>query len=175
MNYSLEKYLKKENSFLKYLFMLIKSIFYSLLITIAFALIIGFRPVIVAGGSMIPTLEIGDVVIIKKLPQQQIKVGDILTYKLSENDEYCTHRIIEIDENGNFLTQGDWAGSSPDITPVPYDKVVGVTIYKLHYLPIFFSWLFVIPNLISFICSLILLYKSNRESKYVWNKLINYL
>ena len=141
MNYSLEKYLKKENSFLKYLFMLIKSIFYSLLITIAFALIIGFRPVIVVGGSMEPTLEIGDVVIIKKLPQEQIKVGDILTYKLSENDEYCTHRIIEIDENGRFHTQGDWFGSDPDITPVPYDKVVGVTIYKLHYLPIFFNWL----------------------------------
>lgn len=175
MNYSLEKYLKKENSFLKYLFMLIKSIFYSLLITIAFALIIGFRPVIVVGGSMEPTLEIGDVVIIKKLPQEQIKVGDILTYKLSENGDYCTHRIIEIDENGNFLTQGDWAGSSPDTTPVPYGKVVGVTIYKLHYLPIFFSWLFVIPNLISFACAIVLLYQSNRESKYVWNKLIKYL
>ena len=174
MNYSLEKYLKKENSFLKYLFMLIKSIFYSLLITIAFALIIGFRPVIVITGSMNPTIMIGDVVIIKKLPQEQIKVGDILTYKLSENGDYCTHRIIEIDENGDFHTQGD-ANDSVDTAAVPYSKVVGVTFYKLHYLPIFFSWLFVIPNLISFICSLILLYQSNRESKYVWNKLINYL
>lgn len=174
MNYSLEKYLKKENSFLKYLFMLIKSIFYSLLITIAFALIIGFRPVIVVGGSMEPTLEIGDVVIIKKLPQEQIKVGDILTYKLSENGDYCTHRIIEIDENGNFKTQGD-ANDSPDPAIVKYNNVIGITYYKFHYIPVFFEWLFVITNLISFACAIILLYQSNRESKYVWNKLINYL
>ncbi|MBO4412702.1 MAG: signal peptidase I [Clostridia bacterium] len=174
MNYKQNSYLKKQNGFLKYLLMLIKSIFYSLLITVAFALIIGFRPVIVVGGSMEPTFKRGDVILIKKIPQEQIKVGDILTYQLSKNDKYCTHRIIEIDENGNFKTQGD-ANDSPDPAIVKYNNVIGITYYKFHYIPVFFEWLFVITNLISFISAIIILYFANKESKYIWHNLINYL
>lgn len=175
MIYELEGNYKKNNAFLKYFLMLLKSFFYSLLITIILALALGYRPVLIAGGSMFPTLDYGDVIIIKKPAQKDIKIGDILTYNLTKNGEYCTHRIIDIDEDGNFYTQGDWAGSAPDGTPVPYSEVIGVTYYKFHYIPNFIYWLFNIPNLILFASAIILLFQANHESKYVWNKLYKYL
>ena len=175
MNYKLESNLKKENNFIKYFLMGIKSFFYALLLTIGFALIIGYRPVIIAGGSMLPTLERGDIIIIKKPPQEEIKVGDILTFRLSEDGSYCTHRIIEIDHLGRFYTQGDNPNNSPDGYPITYAQVVGITIYKLHYVPLALYYLFEIPNLIFVISAIILLYQTNRESKYICNKLQNYL
>ena len=175
MDFTSESYLKKENYFIKYFFMGLKSILYAIFITIVFALIIGFRPVIIAGGSMLPTLERGDIIIIKKPAKEQIKVGDILTFRLSEDGSYCTHRIIEIDEMGNFYTQGDNPNNSPDGYPISYAQVVGITIYKFHYIPCILYYLLNIPNLIFVISAIILLYQSNRESKYICNKLKKYL
>ena len=98
---TLDKKLEKENNFykyfLKYFFMTIKSILFALALTIIIALIIGFRPIIINGGSMLPTLDYNDIIVVYKPAQNEFKVGDILTYQFGKNGPLVTHRIIEIE------------------------------------------------------------------------------
>ena len=172
--YTLEKTLKKENKFLKYAFMLLKSVVFSIVLTIIIAIIIGFRPVIVVSGSMSPTLKINDIIIIYKPAQEDIKVGDILTY--SSGEAYTTHRIISIDEDGCYSTKGDHISNSPDNNKVYYNQadgtpyVVGITYYSLHYIGQFVAWIRIIPNLVALIASIYLLFQLSALIKEFFKK-----
>lgn len=172
MIYALEGKLKKPNVFLKYLSMIGYSLLYGLLGTIVIALIIGFRPIIINGGSMLPTLTYNDIIVVYKPPQDQIHVGDILTYTFSENGTYVTHRVIDIDENGDFWTQGDNPNNSPDGYPISYNKegnnkayVVGKTYYSLKIVGQTVGWLRSLPNLLTAVASIALLVVSNKAIK----------
>lgn len=68
----------------------------------------GVQPFLVSGVSMQPTLYAGDIVIVKNVAPEEIAVGDVILYKLSNG--MVLHRVIEIqNENGQiqFITQGD--------------------------------------------------------------------
>lgn len=57
----------------------------------------GFKAFRIASGIMVPTLDIGDVIISKKVSEENIKKGDIITFLESEGNAYnVTHRIKEI-------------------------------------------------------------------------------
>ncbi len=182
MIYKLEGKLKKENKFKKYIMMGITSILIAFVFTIAIALIIGFRPVIVDGGSMWPTLNYGDIIIIYKVPQNELKVGDILTFKHSENGHNVTHRIIEIDENGDYWTQGDNPNNTPDGYAISYNQqagkpfVVGKTIYMITQskTPIL-HWLISIPNLLAVFAGIVLLSQTNNLTNELLEKNAQYL
>lgn len=177
--YKLEGKLKKENKFLKYFFMALKSVLISFLLTIVLALIIGLRPIIINGGSMLPTLTWNDIIIVYKPKQEEIKVGDILTF--TEGPALVTHRIIKIDENGDYWTQGDNPNNSPDTHAVKYNKegtssyVVGITFYKLHYIGQFIAWLRVVPNLVSLIAAIYLLFQLAKLISDFFDKNYKYL
>lgn len=87
----------------------------------------------VVTGSMEDTLMIGDVIVVKKTPIEDIKVGDIVTYKSTDGQfagHYITHRVIDIIEHPNnqlqFITKGDSPKSSVDTEYVNYAKILGV-------------------------------------------------
>ena len=81
-----------------------------------------YQPIAVLSGSMSPTFNRGDAVVIKKLNTQekdQLKKGDIIQFV--SGTKYVVHRIKDItnDEYGNklFVTKGDHNNA------IDYDKV----------------------------------------------------
>ena len=60
----------------------------------------------VASGSMAPTINVGDIVVVKLT--KDINNGDIITYK--ENDYFITHRVIKI-EDDKIIAKGDYNDS----------------------------------------------------------------
>jgi len=88
----------------------------------------GFKEVVIAGKSMVPTLELGDVVIEKVA--DEYNVGDIITFR-DKNNAVITHRLVKIAEDGEtmYTTQGD-ANNAEDES-ITKDKIEGVMIFHL--------------------------------------------
>lgn len=101
----------------------------------------GYRIYTVASGSMIPTYNIGDTLLIKETDASDIKVGDAVTYKGSQGGVdglIITHQVvgIENDEEGKifFHTKGI-ANNIED--PIVYEEqVLGKVIHKFFFLSI---------------------------------------
>ncbi|TET40914.1 MAG: signal peptidase I, partial [Dehalococcoidia bacterium] len=90
------------------------------------------HPTTVIGGSMRPTLDVGDVVIVVKVPADTINPDDIIQFREAEGGT-TVHRVVEIQETeGNmvFVTQGD-ANEAPDPDPVLADNVVGKVVFNI--------------------------------------------
>lgn len=67
--------------------------------------IFGYKTFSIISGSMKPSIDVGDIVIVKKT---ELKKEDIITYR--KNDEMITHRIIDIyeeDGENRYITKGD--------------------------------------------------------------------
>ncbi|MEI6578528.1 MAG: signal peptidase I, partial [Eubacteriales bacterium] len=66
--------------------------------------VLGYSPVTVLTDSMEPTFKVGDLILIKQADIQNLKVGDVITYKevINNVEILNTHRIMEVvvDENG---------------------------------------------------------------------------
>lgn len=90
----------------------------------------------VATGSMIPTLNIGDYILVKT--SNQYKVGDIVTYKSDNN--YITHRIVEI-QNNEIYTQGD-ANNTLD-EPITLLDIKGKLVTKLTLFQLLYNKYFI--------------------------------
>jgi len=78
----------------------------------------------VATGSMSPTMEIGDVVIVKIT--KEVEQNDIIVYIDGEN--IITHRLIEIKDN-QLIAKGD-ANNSED-KPIQEEMVLGEVVQIL--------------------------------------------
>ena len=75
------------------------------------------------GASMRPLLRTHrDIVIISK-PQQPIKVGDVVLYKVKNQENLVLHRIIEINDDKSYVIRGD---NTYVKEIVPQDVVIGV-------------------------------------------------
>lgn len=78
----------------------------------------GYAAAVVVSGSMSPTIEVDDMVIIHR--QDSYSRRDIITYK--DGEILVTHRIEDITDGG-YITKGD-ANNTTDGTISP-DRVVG--------------------------------------------------
>lgn len=101
----------------------------------------GYRIFVVATGSMIPKYEVGDVLVSKEIPPEEIKVGDDVVYTGKEGsfkDKVVTHQVIFIEkenENYRIITKGIAnTGEDPEITQ---NEVMGKVICKLGLLGFF--------------------------------------
>lgn len=98
--------------------------------------LLGFRVFTVISGSMEPAYSVGDLIYVKPVDPDEIKVGDPITFVLNESLVVATHRVVEIDaENSHFRTKGD-ANEIADQAPVHFNNVIGVpkfSIPKLGY------------------------------------------
>lgn len=72
-----------------------------------------------------PQINVGDIVIVKEVKEEELKEGDIISFR--KNDEIITHRIQEIEEKDNqtqYITKGD-NNNTKDEIPVEYNNIEG--------------------------------------------------
>ncbi len=97
-----------------------------------------FNAYVVLSGSMLPTIRVKDVVVTKKIPEEELEIGDIITF-ISPDPRFggisVTHRIIdkiydETDGIYKYRTQGD-NNNIADSVPVPNANILGKVILKI--------------------------------------------
>ena len=101
--------------------------------------VLGMTPMVVLSGSMSGEqeghIEIGDLIVARKVDAADLKVGDVISYM--DGKSAVTHRIIGIVEGytGNlfFETKGD-ANNAPDLSTVSQDQLIGKFWFRLPYL-----------------------------------------
>lgn len=96
--------------------------------------ILGYKAYIVTTDSMQPSINAGDIVIVKNGKKDKIRQGDVITF--NQNDEVITHRVIKnITEESNveYITKGD-NNNTEDTFKVKYDDVIGKVIITIPYL-----------------------------------------
>ena len=91
----------------------------------------GYKPFIVMSGSMETTINIGDLVIVKKVNSSSIHTGDIIAFK--NGNIVISHRVKEvINDSGTykFKTKGDNNNVADDFI-VSSDAIEGIFINKI--------------------------------------------
>ncbi len=92
----------------------------------------GIKTFVVQSGSMEPSIGTGSVVVVK--PFESYAQGDVITFgPRSKTKPPTTHRIIEVKEDGNFVTKGD-ANEDEDIRAVSRYEVIGKVIFSVPYI-----------------------------------------
>ena len=133
----------------------------------------GIALLIVSTGSMEPTIESGELIVVRK--QDAYKIGDIVTYK--DNEGFLiTHRIVEKD-NENIITKGD-ANNLKDEKSL-LKKVEGKVIYHSKLLGTFVLYWLKPMVIVYFVILLIInllrfsFRKKERRNKDEENKIVN--
>lgn len=100
----------------------------------------GYSHLIVVTESMSGDggLEAGDLIIIKDT--KDYKIGDIITFMHEEDTIPTTHRIVGIDEDGNFVTKGD-NNNTDDTLPVTMDEIYGEKVLVIENFGLFLDWI----------------------------------
>lgn len=87
--------------------------------------IFGYSVLSTETGSMAPTIEKGDIVIIKI--GDEIRENDIITYK--KNNVLITHRIMNIDGD-TIIAKGDYNNTEDE--PITKNQVIGKSVFIIH-------------------------------------------
>lgn len=141
-----------------------------------------FNAYVVLTGSMLPEIQVNDVVITKKVDAKDLKEGDVITFASADSrflGTIITHRIIKkypkTDTEGyTFKTQGD-NNNVADNALVPENNIYGKVILKipkLGYLQEFLAsdggWIIVIliPCLTVISYDIVKLIKGLKRKKY---------
>ncbi len=104
-----------------------------------------YQPIAVISGSMSPTFNRGDAVIVKKLNMQEkdlLKAGDIIQFV--SGSKYVVHRIVEVsnDDYGNktFITKGDH-NNTIDVDKVHLENIRGKVSFTIPFIGYPSVWL----------------------------------
>lgn len=90
----------------------------------------GNEIMVVLSGSMAPTFNTGSIVAVKPMKFEEVKKGDVVTFK-NEDNLTVTHRVMEI-TNGKLITKGD-ANNGNDSIPVTADRLIGQVQYSVPF------------------------------------------
>ena len=93
--------------------------------------LVGYQVFNVISGSMEPTYHVGDLIYVKSVDPDAVRVGDPITFVLNEDLVVATHRVISIDsENRHFYTKGD-ANETADAAPVHFNNLIGIPQFRI--------------------------------------------
>lgn len=108
--------------------------------------ILGKSFYIVYSGSMMPEIEVGELLIVSK--QKEYKEQDIITFR--KNDKIITHRIVKNGEE--IITKGD--NNNVEDTPIKSENIIGKVIYHSKVLGILYM-VFLKPIILIYVLILI--------------------
>lgn len=130
------------NKIIKRIWSWVSGLLVGIVVLLAIALVgvraVGLQPFVVLSGSMEPTYHVGSLIYVKSVDYKQLKVGDPITFMISENT-VATHRIIEVlpdaedPDTIRYFTQGD-ANDVPDGSSVHYKNIIGKPVFSIPYL-----------------------------------------
>ena len=127
----------------------------------------GYSAYIITSDSMTPEINKGDVVITRKIGEDEIEVNDIITFY--EEGQNITHRVMEItDVDGykEYKTKGD-NNQVEDSKTVNFDNINGKVILKIPFLGSIISFMKnqIILLIIVLIILIVCLYKIEKNDK----------
>ncbi len=101
----------------------------------------GLPPVAVSSGSMAPTMQPGDLLVVTP-PPPTMAPGTVVTFRLPgvESERLVTHRVVAVEADGSVVTKGD-GNRSQDSAPVPHDAIVGVSRIAIPFVGLPVVWL----------------------------------
>lgn len=103
--------------------------------------VLGFKTYEIVSKSMENTINKNDVIVIKEVPKNEIKVNDIISFNTGK--EIITHRIINIeniDGQEFYTTKGD-NNRFKDNEKITYEQIEGKYIFKFSRLGYFMNFL----------------------------------
>ena len=92
----------------------------------------GYKNFVIVSESMEPTIMVGDAIFIKKVPENDIKINDIISFH--DGESINTHRIIGVsEENGikMYKTKGD-NNRGEDKEKISYSQIEGKYLFKIN-------------------------------------------
>lgn len=93
--------------------------------------LVGLQVFHVISPSMEPTYSVGDLLYVKSVDPDSVKVGDPITFVLNEDLVVATHRVVAVDNiNRQFTTKGD-ANENEDAAPVHFNNLIGVPVFSV--------------------------------------------
>lgn len=109
---------------------------YASLYGLRYVLNTGYPIVVVEGVSMETTYIQGDLLVLKGIPVQDIKLGDVVVYRRTVNSILIVHRVVDIKTISGglyFTTQGDNRETNPrpDYPDVSAEDIVGTVVYHV--------------------------------------------
>lgn len=137
---------KTENPVLKLINNIVYVILFLIVASVLFVVILqrasnnaialgGVRVFNIISESMIPKYNIGDVLVVKSIEPQNIKVGDDIAYIGQEstfNQKIVTHQVIKIDyENGEYIFHTKGIANILEDPLVHQNQVFGKVVYKI--------------------------------------------
>lgn len=141
---------------------------------------LGIKSLIIISESMEPNIMPNDAIFVKEVPEAELKVGDVISFK--DDGFINTHRIVEIvNENGEikYRTKGD-NNKRNDRNLVEYIDIEGKYIFKINGLGTFTEIIKNKTTLIGLLVILIiiLMYQirlnkrklQRKEKRYEYNK-----
>ena len=106
------------------------------LLTVAATNLLGYQSYVIYSGSMEPTVKVGSLLLTRPADVEDLRVGDVITYRSPGNHTTLTHRVVSIrQEDGErvFTTKGD-ASLEPDPREVILRGQVSKMTFDIPYL-----------------------------------------
>jgi signal peptidase len=96
--------------------------------------VLGWHPTLVIGGSMAPSINRGDIVVVRPVGPSGLGVGAVVTFAdPGRGGQLVTHRIVQVLDGDRYRTRGDH-NHDPDPQPVPRSAIRGRAVLRLPYL-----------------------------------------
>jgi len=95
---------------------------------------LGIKTYVIISGSMLPEIDVGDIVITKNVVQEKLKEGDIISFR--QGQSVVTHRISQIvivNDEVQYKTKGD-NNNTEDSGTISYNSIEGKVVKIIPFL-----------------------------------------